>query len=237
MRREHEMQSYARATKEMRTMGETFQRIVQPHMRSIQEEGSTPERAVENMLNTAHTLKNGDPYSKAHMMASIIQQYQVPVDLLDQMLSSNAQYGQRPPMAANMPQQPPQPQIDPQQLTMQAAQMAMQAMRQQQVNGEATAEVAQFLEEHPEAQVLRNDMADLIERYPGMSLQEAFDNAIIKYPFLQRQQTPEPAPQPDRVARSRRAASSVKPTSTPAPSKGAKDLRSQISEAWNEVAG
>ena len=178
------------------------------------------------------------------MLAQIALTYQVPLDMLDTVLSESMRSGMQGVTSQNMPP------VDPQQIADQAAQRAFEQMQRaqseqayQQEFQSATGEINSFIKENPVAGFpqMRNSMADLIEMDPNMTLQEAFDNAILRHPELQQYVAPR---QPDaqqhelqqaRSKRSKRAASSVKSSPTTGAKSTPDTLRGALEEAFEDA--
>jgi hypothetical protein len=236
MRREYDVQRFMQESAPVRKMGEQLIQAAEPYRALIAAEGVDPVTAAANMFQTAAVLKTGSPIQKATMLAQIVSTYSVPLDVLDTVLSEHMRTGGAVvPSAQQMPQ-PPQPQVDPREI----AQQVRYEIEQEQAYNGALSEVEAFIQQQPAAGYLRNEMADLIDAYPGMTLQEAFDNAILNHPQLQSlaQQTQHEAPQESQQSRSkraRRAASSIK--SSPATSQKAQpdDLRGALLDAFENV--
>ena len=238
MRREYDVQRFMQDTAPVRKMGEQLIEAAEPFMGLIQSEGATPVQAARSMFETAAVLKAGTPVQKASMLAQIITQYGIPLDLLDTVLSEGMKHGMQPTMSNQLPPQPPQPQVDPREIAAQAAHMARQEMEQQQQYTAAVSDVEQFIKDHPPAGYLRNEMADLIDAYPGMTLQEAYDNAILNHPdlkSLERPAAPPVADRQDRTRRARKAASSLRSNPNPVTEVKPDTLRGALEQAFDEA--
>ena len=232
MRREHDVQRFLQESAPTRKMGEQLMEAAQPFREMIESEGSNPVQAARSMFETAAILKTGSPIQKASMLSQIITQYNVPLELLDTVLSEAMRTGQMP----QVDQAPPQPQVDPQQI----AQQVRSELQQEQELAMATDEVAAFIQQNPAAGYLRNEMADLVDAYPGMSLQEAFDNAILRHPQLAQLNQPQQAAptqetQQARSKRAKRAASSVKSSPTTGAKSAPDTLRGALEEAFEDA--
>jgi len=55
--------------------GQALHQVIAPYQQYIQQAGSTPERAIANLLDTAIRLRSGTPQQKGQMVMAIAQQY------------------------------------------------------------------------------------------------------------------------------------------------------------------
>lgn len=163
-RREAEGQRVLQESANLRNFAQQFQDIVRPYEVFIRSENSDPLRAVQNLMNTAAQLRMGTPQSKVDIVAAIVRQHNIDLNLLDDTLAKAlgvTQPGQP------LPQQPMQdPRVD--QLLYHYSQQAMQAQQQQQQR-EAWEDQAlqeglqQFASTHEFYEDVAADMADLVD--------------------------------------------------------------------------
>ena len=239
LRRESEVSKALNETAEARKYADSMRQAVEPYRAQILAEGSTPERAVANLLQTAQALRTAPPAHKAQLVASMIRDFGVPLDGLVAALS-----GEQPPSGAG--QRAPSS-FDPAEMAGQVKAQLLAELTQQReaaMVARATTDVDSFLAEKEFGEDLRPDMADVIEaaarRGVTMSLEDAYNRAARLHPdvskvFEQRQAAERAAKAQASTQRSRLAASSVKsnPGTTPVPSGGKSDLRSVLEAAFD----
>jgi hypothetical protein len=239
-RREKETSVALQSAAEHRKYADTMRATLQPFEAHIRAEGSTPERAVQNLMQTALALRTAPPAHKAALVASIISTYNVPLDGLVAALQGKAP-----------PQGQPQQQFDPDALAQQVTQRVAQqlaAQRDQGLAARGAEDVASFMDGRDFAEDLREDMADLIElrakRGLSMSLEEAYTQAARQHPEISKVLTQREAAEAAAKARastqrSRVAASSVqsRPSTTPVRDGGPKTIREALSDAFSQHAG
>lgn len=209
-----------------------FQQTVAPFEGMIRAEGSTPLKAVSNLLQTAAALRTAPPAHKAQLVAGLVRTYGIPIEALDAAL-----VGEQPQGGQGQGQPFQDPRVDKLFARIEQAEtQRTQAMRQQ-VDTELASftATAEFLDD------VRDDMADLIlmasQRGVALSLQDAYNKAVAMNPELskvlqQREAAKAAANAQASTQRTKAAASSVKsqpagPSSAPAPD----DLRSTIKAA------
>lgn len=178
-RREVEVQRTLQESAEARRNYDAVMRTIQPYETFIRAENSNPIQAIDNLMRTAATLRIGTPAEKAQLLAGVVKQYGVDVNMLDAALA-----GQVPatdPQTAAFEQALNQ-RLAPVQNMLQQFQQA-QAMQQQRVTEQAQTEVQKFLEKAEFGQDVREAMADLLElaqrRGQPMTIQEAYRKACL----------------------------------------------------------
>lgn len=218
VRREREASVALQNNAEAARFAEQFNRTIEPYRAIIAAEGAPNAlAAVQNLFQTATTLRMGTPIQKADLVARLINIYGVDVQVLDGLLS-----GQQTPEVRS------QAQLDKllnERLTplQQELQQYRQMFGNQQQNLQAQAKVAidEFAErnEFVDDPEIANEMADLLEvaarRGRKMSIQEAYDRAVQAHPtiskiFAQRKQAEEARKQKMDAERIKNASSSVK---------------------------
>jgi hypothetical protein len=75
MRREDDIVKGLSKQDDERTFGRKVNEIVSPYLPVIRAEGGTPEKAIQDLLQTAHTLRQGSPMQKASMVAGVMRTY------------------------------------------------------------------------------------------------------------------------------------------------------------------
>lgn len=75
LRREDDIVKGLSKQDDERTFGRKVNDIVSPYLPVIRAEGGTPEKAIQDLLQTAHTLRQGSPMQKASMVAGVMRTY------------------------------------------------------------------------------------------------------------------------------------------------------------------
>lgn len=227
LRREKEISQGLELAAPARKHYESFQEVVKPFQPLFDAYGvSDPLAAIKPLLVTRATLEIGNPEQKAQLLANLVHEFGVDVQLLDSHLVK------RGPVQPFRPARPaPAPQRDPE------VQMLLDHFKEARV-AKAEAEIAS-VESLPHFEDLREDIADVVEAFAtngkNISLKDAYTRALAMNPSLE----PAPAAVPQitksqaaAILASRNAASSISGT----PRTGAKptptDRRSQIESAW-----
>jgi hypothetical protein len=237
-RREREIDQRLNESAEMRKMGERLAQVAEPFREFIAAEGSDPVTAAHNMFQTAAQLRVGTPGQKAQLIAHLVNQFGVDVQLLDRSLA-----GQGIPQQAMQPQQPLH---DPRLDQLLAARAVARAAKDAEVQANADQEVASFGEGHEFFEDVREVMADLVEsaqrRGQNLSLEQAYEKACriddgISAILSQRAQAQAAATTQQRTAAARRAASSVRgnPAGAPPSDGSALSRREAILAAMDEA--
>lgn len=243
--RERHIEQTLTQTATMRKFATDFAQMVQPYSHLIRAQNSTPLQAVHNLMSTAAGLMQGNPQQKAEMVAQIMGNYGVDVQLLDQVLAKaynpqtaqfNAQQNSAPPAWAQ-----------PIFAWMNKAEQTQQQYEAQQ-RQIADQEIEQ-MSSQPFFDDLRDDIADIMEiaakRGKIISLQDAYKKAVELDPEISKlvKKTPvQSAPQNDvsraasTLARARKAAKTIHgaPRGEGGKSDKPKTRREQLSEAWDE---
>lgn len=149
---------------------------IQPYQPFLRSMGVTPERAVEDALNLAHSLKTGTPVEKAMILRNIAQQYGVDIKQVQEAQQIDPQYAQ----LMGEVQRLRRDQFQQQQLT------------QQQQMAEANRQIEEFLNEtdengelaHPYFSNVSMDMKVLIESGRATTLKDAYEKACWADPGI-----------------------------------------------------
>jgi hypothetical protein len=210
-------------------------------------------------MKTAAALRTGSPAYRAQLVASMIRDFAIPIDVLDQAIVALQQGGPgagapgQAPHAGNgfALQQMLQQQLAPIQQFMQQFQQSQTQTQQAQ-----TQQAAQALEEFaadPANEFIYDvgqEMADLLEmaakRGQPLSLQDAYRRATLAHPSISqilenRRATQGAAQQTAAARRAKNAAASVSSTSAPLrgdenDDDGKGDLRSDLMSAMRTVS-
>lgn len=183
-RRENEVARTLNDTAQARDVAGRFISMIQPHMATIQAEGVDPFTAVGNLMQATTLLRMGTPGEKANLIASLVKNYGIDIQMLDSALvgeqtpqgngAVNPQYVQQAVQQALMP-------------LMQAAQARQQQVAMQ-ADANARNDLGAFASD-PKNEFLddlRNIMADLMEvanrQGYELSLRDAYDRAAQLHP-------------------------------------------------------
>jgi hypothetical protein len=238
-RREREIQQTLSQTAQVRKFANDFAQVVNPYAHLIRTQNSTPLEAVNNLMQTAAGLMQGNVQQKAAIVAEIIGNYGVDIQALDKILSSGPATNARQPVEA-VPQWA-RPVFD-----FMGNMQKMQNQAQQRLAEEADRDIA-AAESKPFFDDLRDDIADIMEvaanRGRKMSIEQAYTVALNANPEIKKivdqreRATRNPVSEAAAtLARARKAASTV--VGAPSTAKKAGDgkltRRQQLSEAWDD---
>lgn len=182
MTRERQIQQTLQETTEARRFSEEITKTITPYMAMIQSEGGTPVTAIASLFQTAGALRTAPPAQKAQLVASLVKQFGIDVGMLDQAL-----VGQGPavdPIEERINQRVNQAIAPMQQRYQQMEQQQQQEMQAQ--SQAAIKAVEQYINSQPYGDVVRADMADLMDyatrRGMTMSLEECYRRACELHP-------------------------------------------------------
>lgn len=241
LRREREINNGLQASTEARRFQEEFNKVAQPFAGHIAAVNGSPIKAFGDYLRTSALLRTGSPGEKANAIAAAIQEYGVPVELLDTALAARLR-GQ--PMPQTQGQSRPQEFRDPR------VDQILQG--QEQAEREAMSAELESFSNDPKNEFfadVKSDMADLLEfnaqRGVKMTLQQAYDrccrlNDSVQATVDQRKTSTLAARQAKTIAQARHAASSVPGSSAAAaaaPSKTGSSMRDDLENAVQQLEG
>lgn len=204
-----------------------YEQVIAPYQQTFQQLGVDAPTAIGALLKADHTLRYGDPATKAQYFQQLAQQYGVNLEQIQ-----------------NPPQYDPQTQYLMQQLNeLRQTQAQWHNSIQQQEQTRANQELAQFSQAgNAHFDAVRGDMADLLETGKATSLQDAYEKAVWMNPDIrqslieqQRSEAQKKAMAEAQNLRAKTAAVSVKGSS---PSAGGvqtngSDLRSLIASQFS----
>ena len=248
-RRENEINQGMRQTAEARQYAGRLQQIVQPYEAMIRAEGGDHFTAVDSLLKTAYHLRTAPPQVKAQMVAQMIRQHAVDINMLDQALSGLVKGQQQAPVNDPMMAYLQQELAPMKQFFNQAQQRIHQSSQQ------ATQEAAQSIEQFasdPKNEFfedVRGIMADIIDQHQRVgqqiSLSDAYTRATLAHPtiaplVMNRQMTANAAQRSKAATRARNASASLPSGGAPAGAADSqvtrpKSVRSAIEAAWEQV--
>lgn len=204
-----------------------YEQVIAPYQQTFQQLGVDAPTAIGALLKADHTLRYGDPSTKAQYFQQLAQQYGVNLEQIQ-----------------NPPQYDPQTQYLMQQLNeLRQTQAQWHNSIQQQEQTRANQELEQFSQAgNAHFDAVRGDMADLLETGKATSLQDAYEKAVWMNPDIrqslieqQRSEAQKKAMAEAQNLRAKTAAVSVKGSS---PSAGGvqtngSDLRSLIASQFS----
>jgi len=234
VRREREIVQTLQSTAGARKLANDFVNTISPFEMMIRAEGADPLSATRDLFGQAAILRIGTPAQKAQMVANVVKQFGVPIQMLDAAL-----VGEAIPDEESKISQIIQAQLAPVRQFMSTIDQTRQ-QRAQQVDGQIDGEIEQFASDQANEFFydVKDEMADLMEmaasRGQNLTLKQAYDKAVkmndeIQKTVSQRKQ--------QQVANARNAGSSL--PSRGAPVQGASkadDLRGDLLNAFENVA-
>lgn len=245
-RRELEVQQALSRSADSRKFQDSFVRTVQPFAHLIRAQNSSPLQAVHNLMQTAAGLTTGTQPQKAAIIAEIIGNYGVDIQILDDVLSKRP-VQQNNPAPAALPA-PVAEALRPIHQFMSQAEQA-RAQQIQQINQQAEQVVTQMSEKLPFFEDLRDEMADLMEvaasRGRIMTMEQAHAMAVnlnpeIKKIIDQRNKASRLQQDPNKIIRAKKAGASIKgaPANGAGGNQGKPTSRRQaLADAWDDAAG
>ena len=248
LRRDKEVETALRETSGARQYAAALHQVISPYEAMIRAEGGNAVTAVDSLLKTAYHLRTANPHQKATMVAQMITQHAVDLDLLDNVLSQlvqgkQAQIQQDPMMQHVMRELAPIKQFVSG-LQQRQGQMfqADSAAVQTEYEAFAADPANEFIND------VASDMADFLDvatkQGRKMSLSEAYTRATLAHPTISkviadRKVSAGAAQRSAATRRARNASASLPSGGAPA---GAADnarpkgIRSAVEAAWDQVA-
>lgn len=208
-KREKDSLNGVTSLKEKAQYADRLSQTIQPYQPLLSSMGVTPENAVRDALNLAHSLKTGSPREKAQLLRNIAQQYEVD---LSQVTTEPSEIEK-----ALTPYQQELNRLRQQIFQQQTSQKQQQyTAAEQEVRNFAAATDEKGSLRHPYFENVRQDMQFLIEADRATTLEEAYEKACWANPeirpLLQDQQIKK-AEEQRRVAKAQKAnQNKVEPT-------------------------
>lgn len=232
-----EVQRTLSQTANVRKFANDFANVVNPFAHIIKAQASTPLQAVHNLMTTAAGLVQGSQPQKAAILAEIIQNYGVDLEVLDDYLSKNWD----PKQGLKKPQlEAPPAWAQPVFSFMQTVEQ-QRAAHEERVKQDADAQI-EAATSKPFFDDLRDDIADVMEiatkRGLVMTIDQAYDKAVRLRPDIEKLIPRKPSVN-DKITRARRAASLI--SGAPSSGKpvggkaGPKTRKEQLTEAWDNA--
>lgn len=232
VRWERETQRIIRETADVRERDKRWQQALAPYEPMLRGQNLDPVQFTGSLYQTVAALATAPQATKAQVLTQIIKTYGVDIQELDRALSG--QMGEQPQASQHQPQQQfRDPRLD-----------QILAMRQHQIEQDATAQISTIEGEEFFSDV-KMVMADILDNAArqGVSipLKEVYNRACWATPdvaevLMQRQAARQAASPNGPTQRARMAASSVKPSPAAVPgTPAADDTRSAVAAAFDRL--
>jgi hypothetical protein len=215
-RRESELGKVLQSSAGQRQFVEAFEKIVGPYEMFIRAENSNPLQAVDNMMRTAAELRVGTPASKANLVAGIIRNFGVDLQMLDGILAGQAPQHQAQVQANQFRD----PRVD-QMIQAQQAHQQQQARFEDEAIRQGLGSFAQTHEFYRDVAALMADIVEVETRQGrGVDLEKVYAKACqmhdgVSTILSQRASAQSTQSTSRAVLRAKRAAASVKGDPTP----------------------
>lgn len=202
-KREREITKALQEAAKPREFYSQFQQTIAPYEGLIRAEGGDPLRAVGSLLQTAVALRTAPPAHKAQLVASIVKQFGVPIEALDQALQGVL---------------PAQPQhgaaVDPAQIAAQVRQEIVRELsqaREANLHRQTSVEMESFGSKAEFFADVRHDAGDIMSAAAragrAMTLEQAYNRALLVHKA-------DPDSEIGKVLRQRDAAEAAKANTT-----------------------
>lgn len=168
-RREADFHKGIESYKSKAQFADAMERVISPHMQTLQSLGVTPDVAVHHLLEADRVLRYSRPDQKRAYLQQLARSYGI--DL-----------GQQPEGEPSY-----QPSTDPRVDAVINYLRQQEAMRQQQEVAQLNSELSTFAKDKPHFEAVRNHMAGLLQAGVAKSLQDAYDMAIYASPDIRAQ--------------------------------------------------
>jgi hypothetical protein len=203
---------------------DAFERVVSPYMATINSLGMQPDQAIGELLKTDYTLRHGSEQQKLAMVTGIFNAYGInPQQVFDYLQNGTPQIN---------------PEIAPVYQELQALkQQQEQLLRAQQQREQETlnSEIERAKQGKDHFDLVREDMAALLQANRAKDLDEAYEMAIWARPDLratllqqEREKAEQSVAQKEQAKRSQAAASSVRGSSPAVSTAPKQSLRDEI---------
>jgi hypothetical protein len=148
--------------------GQSMERVIAPHMRTLQGLGITPDVAVGELMNADAMLRFGTPQQKTAKLAELAQQYGIDIGQVQGL----------PPIDPNVSALANENRVLKQQM------QQRQIQEQQQENATLNSEIAAFSADpkHSHFETVKGHMAALLQAGQAKDLPDAYEQAIYANP-------------------------------------------------------
>lgn len=227
VQREADSERGVQPLKEKARIADELLREIQPYEHMIRAENGTPAVAIRQLLQTAALFRTGVPEQKARAVASLLQQFGIPLEHVQQVMSGQA---------------PPQQALDPHfsQLAQQVEQLKLQSQQQAEARMLETVRAFEADPKHKYFSQVSERILQLVGVYPNLppqeQLEKAYETAIWENPEIRQQMLAEQQAaerQTQQVAQAKQAAVQVNgaPAPGPAPKIDPRNRREVIAAA------
>jgi hypothetical protein len=234
IRREREMDSFMQTSAQARQFADEWTRTLEPYSAFIRATGQPPARLIASLFQTAQALTTQNANGKAAVIANLIRQTGVPVEMLAQALDN--------PSMQPAYNQPPPSTFDPRVDVLMTELRAEREHRQQEANLAADTALDTFLQANPQAEQFLEEMADYMEvaarRGVDVDYASAYNVILnaqapdVAAALRAQAQQEQPAPVP-----AHEAASSVRSEAARRPERAPKTNREAAERAWEKLSG
>ena len=192
-RRESDYHKGIEQYKQYAGIGRDIERVIAPHMETIQKLGVHPMEAVGALLNADRQLRTGTPEQKAQLLGQLAQEYGI-----------------------DLKQVQPLPPVDPAVMQLRQQNQQLQRFQQsviEQQNSQAMSEIERFSKDPANVhfESVKDDMGLLLQSGKADNLQDAYDKAVWMRPDIRKslveQQRTEAEKRAAQAARKNRAKS------------------------------
>ena len=171
-RRENDMRTGLETYGSKAKRADSYEKAFQPFMATIQSLGVSPEGAVSALMSTDHSLRYGTQEQKLEKFRQIAKDYGVDVGRLQ----GEAQQGQ--------PVDSQYASLEQRHTQMENYLRQQQAQSQQNEMTRVTSEIDSFKKGHPHLEIVREDMAALLQANRAKGLDDAYEMATWAKPEL-----------------------------------------------------
>lgn len=188
-RRESDYHKGIEQYKQYAGIGRDIERVISPHMDTIEKLGVHPLEAVSALLNADRQLRTGTPEQKAQLLGQLAQEYGI-----------------------DLKQVQPPPPVDPAVMQLRQQNQQLQRFQQsvmEQQNAQALSEIEKFRSnpENVHFDSVKDDMALLLQSGKAENLQDAYDKAVWMRPDIRKSLVEQQRTEAEQKARSARAKS------------------------------
>ena len=166
LRREGDFHKGIEGFKSHADLGRSMEKALQPYQQTLQGLGVTPDVAVGSLLRADAMLRNGSPQEKAHYLSVIAQQYGIDLGQAAEIPRPDAYTFQLEQRLQNL----------------QAQQEQYQRSHQERETQSLNSELQEFAQTAEHFEVVRDDMAALLQAGRANDLQAAYDMAVYANP-------------------------------------------------------
>lgn len=183
-RRERETATALQESAEARRVHQQFREVVAPYEGMMRAAGSEPLQTIAQLLQTGAGLRQGTPQRKADLVADIVKQYDVPIEMLAAALD-RGQPGQGTPQGQ---QQGGDMGLRQEVAELKASIQNAWNQRNQVQTQKMQADITAFAAGHEFFEDVRHDVADLMDsrakRGVAITLEDAYNLACKMHPEI-----------------------------------------------------